>query len=254
MKMKTYDKKTLRELAELICEGTMTNKEIGKRLGMSASLVDRIANGRLHPKLLPLISQLSRKNLRTARREIRRLTKALAAARSTRPGRAKRIAPKFKDYDDDRLIALLGEGLHTYKEIADQVGISETMVGNIARGEIRPHLLDRISKVHRGHLRKTRGRGAARLYTVLDKHMDSGQGDDESARKCREFVLNKYLDMPCDEPPAPADESPFENFAKLTPLTQARVAHDLGGPEPDPRGLQDAPQDRQGDGEEGTGV
>ena len=239
MKKRPHDKKTLRKLVELICEGTMTNKEIGKRMDIPPSDVDRIANGRLHPKLLPLISQLSRKNLRAALREIKKLTKALTAARSTRPGGAKRIPRKFKDYDDDRLITLLGEGLHTYKEIADEVGISETTVGNIARGELRPHLLDRISKVHRGHIRKTRGRGATRLYKVLDKHVKSGQGDDESARKCREFMLNKYLDMPCDEPPKPSNEPPMKDFDKLSSQTRANMMLELGGPGPDWDGYAD---------------
>jgi len=115
-------------------------------------------------------------------------------------------------------------------------------VGRIARGTSRPHLQRRIARVYKVHVRKTRGRGAYRLWKVLDAHMENSTGDTESARKGREFLLNKYLDMSCDEAPETPPDPPFKQFAKLTPETQARIAHDLGGPAPGPETAQDRPE------------
>jgi len=115
MKNTTYDDS---ELIELICDGTMSNREIARRLTVSASFVSRVSNGRSRPELLPRIARLARKNLRAARRRVAALDKALAAAKAARPDKARPVAPKHKDYDEDRLVKLLGEGWLTYKEIA----------------------------------------------------------------------------------------------------------------------------------------
>lgn len=51
-----------------------------------------------------------------------------------------------KDYDDDKLIELIGSGELSSTEIAQRIGISQGLVCKIARGERRPELLPRINR------------------------------------------------------------------------------------------------------------
>jgi len=232
MRKKQYDDDLL---VELIARGRVSNREIARQVGVTPSTVSRIVSGTTRADLQPRIRIRIDRNRRRALAEIERLKRELAAAKAPkRPRRdMKRGDMKRGDYDDDLLVELLAEGDLSFQAIADEVGICRAMVGQIARGERRPHLYERINRTFRTNIRKTRNRGAHRLPRILDLHADKGEADGESARKCREFLLKTFLEMPCDESPAESAEPPFANFMKLSPDTRKRIAADLGGPEPD---------------------
>lgn len=228
MRKKPYDDDLL---VELIASMKMTYCEIGRQVDRSASTIARIASGKYRADLQPRIRGLKDRNHRKVLTDNSRLQTKLVAAKAPKPPRedSKRL-----DYDDDLLVELLAAGGLSFKAISNEVGgVSAKMVGQIAKGERRPHLMERINRTFRANLRKTRNRGAHRLVDLLDIHADSGKGDDESARKCREFLLKTFLEMPCDEPTVEAAEPPFANFMKLSAETRNRIAADLGGPEVD---------------------
>ena len=78
---------------------------------------------------------------------------------------------------------------------------SYSTVGKLARGESRPHLVERVARAFRTNVRKAKNRGAYRLLDLLNVHADHGTGDNESARKCREFLLRFFLELPTDVHP-----------------------------------------------------
>ena len=45
---------------------------------------------------------------------------------------------KVAEYDDEVLVEMLADGNYTYVQIAEELGLTETYVGKVARGERRP--------------------------------------------------------------------------------------------------------------------
>ncbi len=123
-------------------------------------------------------------------------------------------------YDEDLLVELLARDHLTYREIARRVGVSESMVSQIASGKTRPDLRERISRWL--HTRRDDALRAGQtfirplLMTQLKVAMEE---DGETARKCREFLLNRLLFTPPGglESPSPkaAHPMPMERIPGL---------------------------------------
>jgi len=103
------------------------------------------------------------------------------------------------EYDEDLLIELIAEGDMSYRQIAEKTGICWSMVSRIARGERRQELQDRIAAAVEGHRARARRLGVRLLASLVDKHIRDGvEGDGETARKCREYAMNQFLNPPED--------------------------------------------------------
>jgi len=110
-------------LIDLLAEPGNTYGLIARELGLSRDTVGRIADGRLRPELQARIRALNRG----------------------------RPAPTPRgQYDDERLIRLLGDRSKSYTEIGREVGLSVSAVSGIASGELRRDLQERIRRVTRG--------------------------------------------------------------------------------------------------------
>ncbi len=148
-------------------------------------------------------------------------------------------ADSESSYDENLLVEMLAAGKFSCREIAEKVGkISAAMVSAISQGRRRRDLHDRVTRAVAAAQRRAVRLAAGRLADLVDRHVAQGlASDDPEARRCREFLLRTYTPKTLAEPPAaplPKEpHSPFANFKKLSPETQARIAHDLGGPAPD---------------------
>jgi len=136
------------------------------------------------------------------------------------------------EYDDQLLVELIARGEANCKQIADQVGISREMVSSIARGKRRRDLQKRIAMAIENHRRETNKLGARWLKSLLTKHIRNGlAGDGETARKCREYALERFL--------GPAEESPDQSDSQdlpapgLTAEDYEAIARLKGGPAED---------------------
>ena len=105
-----------------------------------------------------------------------------------------------KNYDDDLLVELIASGQMSYVGIAKRVGTSRSNVWHIATGRRRPELQPRIRQAVRANRLEARRLAAKWLKALIGKHIKDGmEGDDEKARKCREFAINKFLEESDDE-------------------------------------------------------
>lgn len=105
-----------------------------------------------------------------------------------------------KNYDEDLLVELIAAGQMSYAEIAKRVGIHRKSAWRIAVGRSRPDLQPRIRKAVQAHRVEARRLAAKWLKALIGKHIKDGmEGDDEKARKCREFAINKFLEESDDE-------------------------------------------------------
>ena len=78
------------------------------------------------------------------------------------------MAARTKKYDDGLLVELLARGELNYGQIAKKVGISEAFVNQIARGDRRPELQDRIVAAVEGFRLRAKRRGAAMAEGAMD--------------------------------------------------------------------------------------
>ena len=178
----TYDDE---ELLRLLAEPRLTYSAIAKRLGLTRQGISRIARGESRPELQGRIRPLLERRpdpRRRKRYDDERLIELLGEPKNTyariarevglSPGTVARIAGGLmrselrgrieavnrgragakprRQYDDERLIRLLGDRSRTYTDIGREVGLSVATVGAIARGELRRELQERIRRVTRG--------------------------------------------------------------------------------------------------------
>ena len=137
-------------------------------------------------------------------------------------------------YDEELVVTLLAKGELTYAQIAKRVGITESMVGKIARGESRKDLHERICRRIKQFRRRTHCMVASWQPNVLKKHIAVGmESDGETARKCREFLLKPILEGPA-MPEADDDGNGawrgWEIYCQLSEETKRRIVEELGGP------------------------
>lgn len=138
------------------------------------------------------------------------------------------------NYDEELVVTLLAKGELTYAQIAKRVGITESMVGKIARGESRKDLYGRICRRIRQFRRRTCRLVASWQPNVLKKHIAVGiESDGETARKCREFLLKPILEGPeMREPDDDGGEAwhGWDIYSELSEQTKRRIVEELGGP------------------------
>ena len=127
-------------------------------------------------------------------------------------------------YDEDLLVELLRKNI-SHRRIADRVGVSRSTVARIAAGKCRKDLHARIMDQGRNHYSEPILPGVQALRASLARHIKIGlERDDETARKCREFVMNTFLDTPggASSPLEPAN-SHLSNLSGLSDETKQRV-------------------------------
>jgi len=145
-------------------------------------------------------------------------------------------------YDDDKMVELIAAGELTHGEIAKRLGVNRVTVWRIIHGQSRPDLQSRVDGAVRGFSREARRLGSRWLKSLISKHIKVGlEGDGETARRCREFMVNLCLEG--DETHSDgecvgfASMAVFNGLVELSPELKAKVIEELGGP------CDDAPQE-----------
>jgi len=147
-------------------------------------------------------------------------------------------------YDEDLLVELIARGDVSQTEIGRRVGVSRRTVWRIANGQSRPDLQQRIADTVEGIRRATVRLATKWMEPLLKKQIKIAlEGDDETARKCREFLLKTFMiTLPEREAktpakkPAPAVAPRLEGAAlynslfDLSPDLKQKVVKELGGP------------------------
>ena len=171
------------------------------------------------------------------------------------------------NYDEDLLVELIASGDVSQTEIAERVGVSRRTVWRIANGQSRPNLQRKIADTVEGYRRETIRLAARFMKPILKKQIEVAlEGDGETARKCREFLLKTFMiDLPgqTDKKPRPvADDDDgdakkplnptalYKNLAGLSPDLKRKVVEELGGPAEERLSTTDStdlPAGRQGD-------
>jgi predicted transcriptional regulator len=99
-----------------------------------------------------------------------------------------------KRFDEDLLVRLMAEDRWTQHHIARRVGISQAMVSQIARGKTRRDLLERIRRCRNQWQKEARHLAEDHVRSLLIKHLQVAiEETGETARKCREYLLNQLL-------------------------------------------------------------
>ena len=142
-------------------------------------------------------------------------------------------------YDEDLLVELIACGDVSQIEIAERVGVSRRTVWRIASGLSRPDLQTKIAATVEGY-RQAAIRLAARFMTpLLKKQIEVAlEGDGETSRKCREFLLKTFmLAVPQQAVKTAAKREPNRdkialgvNLTELSPDLKDRVIKELDGP------------------------
>jgi hypothetical protein len=140
---------------------------------------------------------------------------------------------KRKTYDDTALVEDIAHGVKTLRQIAGELGLTYNYVYCIARGLSRPDLQERIQATRRDYLSQARRLGRIHVAKLLQAHIDAGlDKDTETARKCREYLLDRFLTQRLDDDPGPPEGIQI-NLLDLSPETKSRVVRELGGPADD---------------------
>ena len=221
-KKKQYDDGLL---VELLGRGELPYRKIGEKVGLSFSLVERIARGECRADLQPRIAEAMRKQMAADRRKP-------AQARRKVLGYCGMDTPhRKKQYDDDLLVELIARGDMPRAKIARRVGLSRGSVQRIAAGLVRPELQPRIAAAVKGQRETAFRMGAAWLRGLLAQHIRDGiEGEGKHARKCREFAMTfiekygRFNEIPPFQPPRRPD------LTDLSPELQKQVLEELGGP------------------------
>ena len=133
-------------------------------------------------------------------------------------------------YDEDLMIELIADGELSHEKIAEQLGVSRRTVWLIANGHSRPDLQQKIADTLEGYRQAVIRRAAGRMDAVLDKQIEVAlEGDGETARKAREFLLKTFmLAIPEQAAKAAArPKPPSDHNEKLDALTLFNNLMDL---------------------------
>ncbi|MDP6046892.1 MAG: winged helix-turn-helix domain-containing protein, partial [Phycisphaerae bacterium] len=110
-------------------------------------------------------------------------------------------------YDEDLLVELIADGELSHGEIAEQVGASRRTVWSIANGRSRPDLQQEIADTVEGYRQATIRLAAKHMQPLLLKQIKVAlEGQGETARKAREFLLKNFMQALADEPAAAVEK------------------------------------------------
>ena len=145
------------------------------------------------------------------------------------------VSSRKSAYDDDKMVELIAAGELTHGEIAKRLGVNRVTVWRIIHGQSRQDLQGRIDGVISGFSREARRIGVRWLKALLTKHIRVGmEGDGETARRCREFVINLFFERAETRSDGAcvgfAPAAVFNSLVELSPELKARVVEELGGP------------------------
>ena len=149
-------------------------------------------------------------------------------------------------YDEDLLVELIACGDVSQTEIAERVGVSRRTVWRIANGHSRPDLQTRIADTVEGIRQATIRLAAKWMKPLLHKQIKVAlEGDGETARKCREFLLKTFMITvpeqaaktaakkpdPAPDPDRQLDDiALYNSLTELSPDLKDQVVKELGGP------------------------
>ncbi|MCE5327575.1 MAG: hypothetical protein LLG01_14310 [Planctomycetaceae bacterium] len=148
-------------------------------------------------------------------------------------------------YDENLLVEMLADGV-PYATIAQAVGLTVSMVGKIARGDYRRKLSQRVEEIREARRQAARERAARRGAELMRAHVEQGlSGTGETARKCREFILNCLIQR--DEDTADRLDALLGDYTQDAPAPAratavvAQAAPDAPTPQaPEPKPVQEA--------------
>jgi len=106
---------------------------------------------------------------------------------------------KRKAYDDRALAFALAFQTKPTKEIAQDFGLSARYISLISAGRSRPDLQPLIQAIRQGLAEGLEEWTRQHVWTLLAGHIRVGlTGKGEPARKCREYLLDRFLPGPSD--------------------------------------------------------
>ena len=118
-------------------------------------------------------------------------------------------------YDEDLLVELLADGDLSHEKIAEQVGICRRTVWRIANGLSRPDLQQKVDDVIEGYRQAALRLAARHMKALLEKQIAVAlEGDGETSRKSREFLLKTFMTAMSGEPARTAERSRARLAAK----------------------------------------
>lgn len=137
-------------------------------------------------------------------------------------------------YDDDRLVQLIAEAELSYAAIGADVGLSESMVGRVARGEYRTELQPLITAIREGFADEARrlaarsARGA--VATLVELTHDSGQPGDVRRKAAGDILSHAIGDPSRTQVNVSQQQAQGPDLAGLSAETKQQVLAELGGP------------------------
>ncbi len=212
------------ELVELLGRAELSEYQIAERVGLSSSQVGRIARGETRPDLQPRINAAMRRTLKEAWKNGGRL-----ATESGEPLPRRTAHAAFDRY---LAVELIAAGRLTLSQIARRLGVNKTTVWGITSGRTHPELQGRIAELTRMYHVAGRRLVVKWLKALLSKHIKNGiEGSGETARKCREFAINKFMDDRVENEVPPAERDFGPELRDLPEPLKTQVVKALGGPE-----------------------
>jgi hypothetical protein len=111
------------------------------------------------------------------------------------------------NYDEDLLVELIAEGELSHTEIAERVDVSRRTVWSIANGRSRPDLQQQIADTTEGYRQAAIRTAAKYMQPLLMKQIKIAlEGEGETSRKAREFLLKNFMQILASEPAQAAEK------------------------------------------------
>jgi hypothetical protein len=118
-------------------------------------------------------------------------------------------------YDEDLLVELIADGDLSHEKIAERVGVCRRTVWRIANGMSRPDLRQRIEDVAEGYRQAALRHAARHMKPLLEKQIAVAlEGDGETSRKAREFLLKTFMTALSDQAAKTAEKRKEELAAE----------------------------------------
>lgn len=213
-------------LVELAADATVPARVIASRVGISESMLKQILSRKARLDLQQRIDDTLRAKLGSARHAAAGTT---AAGTATDDKGCSQLVRR--GYDEDLLIELISRGDLSTPEIARRTGLSRATVWRILAGKARSDLQPRIRQAVADHQRQLNIVTRRALGSLVSMHISQGlKGQDELARKCREFVIKLIWNGDEDDGDAACHVLPTPG---LTAEDYEAIAVLKGGPPPE---------------------